>query len=57
MGPLAHESIRLFQKGATQDLGLWLVELKDTLIGGFTYNADIYAPETARRCASASWSC
>ena len=47
-GPLAHEPIGLFQKGATQDLGLWLVELKDTLIGGFTYNADIYAPETAR---------
>ncbi|MBT9597540.1 MAG: amino acid adenylation domain-containing protein [Vitreoscilla sp.] len=47
-GALAHEQIAIFQKGATEDLGLWLMEVHDGLLGGFTYNADIYAAETAR---------
>jgi hypothetical protein len=38
----------LFQKGATEDLGLWLMEVPGGLEGGFTYNADIYSPETAK---------
>ena len=37
----------MFQKGATEDLGLWLMEAPQGLEGGFTYNADIYLPETA----------
>lgn len=47
-GPLEHRSILIFQKGATEDLGLWLMELSNGLEGGFTYNADIYNAETAK---------
>ncbi len=46
-GPLRQQSILIFQKGATEDLGLWLMEVPNGLEGGFTYNADIYLPETA----------
>ncbi len=46
-GPLHHKAILLFQKGATEDLGLWLMEVPGGLEGGFTYNSDIYLPETA----------
>src|SRR5205085_2352384 len=34
-------------KGATEDLGLWLMEVPSGLEGGFTYNADLYTAETA----------
>jgi len=46
-GPLHQQAILLFQKGATEDLGLWLMEVPGGLEGGFTYNCDIYLPETA----------
>jgi len=46
-GALHQKSILVFQKGATEDLGLWLMEVPGGLEGGFTYNADIYLPETA----------
>ena len=46
-GSLRQEGILIFQKGATEDLGLWLMEGPGGLEGGFTYNADIYLPETA----------
>jgi amino acid adenylation domain-containing protein len=46
-GGLRHQAILLFQKGATEDLGLWLVEGPGGLEGGFTYNADIFLQETA----------
>ena len=46
-GPLRQQTILIFQKGATEDLGLWLMEVPNGLEGGFTYNADIYTPETA----------
>jgi amino acid adenylation domain-containing protein len=46
-GALQHKAILVFQKGATEDLGLWLMEVPGGLEGGFTYNADIYLPETA----------
>jgi amino acid adenylation domain-containing protein len=46
-GPLHQQSILLFQKGATEDLGLWLMEVPGGLEGGFTYNSDLYLPETA----------
>ncbi len=46
-GALHQEGILVFQKGATEDLGLWLMEGPGGLEGGFTYNADIYLPETA----------
>ncbi|MGC8506784.1 MAG: amino acid adenylation domain-containing protein [Thiomonas sp.] len=46
-GELAQSSILIFQKGATEDLGLWLMEVPGGLEGGFTYNADIYTATTA----------
>ena len=46
-GALRQQAILIFQKGATEDLGLWLMEVPGGLEGGFTYNADIYLPETA----------
>ncbi len=46
-GPLSHQSILIFQKGATEDLGLWLMEVPHGLEGGVTYNADIYTAQTA----------
>jgi amino acid adenylation domain-containing protein len=46
-GALSHQSILIFQKGATEDLGLWLMEVPHGLEGGVTYNADIYTAETA----------
>jgi len=46
-GTLRQQTILIFQKGATEDLGLWLMEGPGGLEGGFTYNADIYLPETA----------
>jgi acyl carrier protein len=47
-GELNQTSVLLFQKGATEDLGLWLMEVPGGLEGGFTYNADIYSQETAK---------
>jgi non-ribosomal peptide synthetase component F len=48
-GGLKQENVLLFQKGSTEDLvGLWLMEVPGGLEGGFTYNADIYLPETAQ---------
>jgi amino acid adenylation domain-containing protein len=46
-GKLRHESILVSQKGATQDLGLWLMEVPKGMEGGITYNADIYSAQTA----------
>ena len=46
-GDLSQKTILIFQKGATEDLGLWLMEVPNGLEGGFTYNADIYTRETA----------
>jgi hypothetical protein len=47
-GALAHQGIPVFQKGATEDLGLWLKESPKGIDGGFTYNADIFTAATAR---------
>jgi Phosphopantetheine attachment site. len=45
---LTQSAILIFQKGATEDLGLWLMEVPGGLEGGFTYNADIYTAQTAK---------
>ncbi|HET9032644.1 MAG TPA: amino acid adenylation domain-containing protein [Dokdonella sp.] len=45
---LEHEQILLFQRGATEDLGLWFLENANGMIGGVTYNADIFRADTAR---------
>jgi amino acid adenylation domain-containing protein len=47
VGPLRLRQIQVSQRGATEDLGLWLSEGLDGLEGGLTYNADIYRRETA----------
>ena len=47
IGPLRRREVHVSQRGATEDLGLWLTERPDGLEGGFTYNADIYRRETA----------
>ncbi len=51
-GPLRQTNIPIFQQGATEDLGLWLMETPQGLEGGFTYNADIYTEQTARHLHS-----
>ncbi len=40
-GGLAHEQILLFQRGATEDLGLWFLDNDRGMVGGITYNSDI----------------
>ncbi len=47
-GSLQQSSILIFQNGATQDMGLWLMEVPQGLEGGVTYNADIYSAQTAQ---------
>jgi len=48
-GELQHEHLPLFQHGAAEDLGLWFIEQPDGLLGGFTFNADIFDAATAAR--------
>ncbi|CAH0354925.1 non-ribosomal peptide synthetase/type I polyketide synthase [Aquabacterium sp. CECT 9606] len=45
-GPLAHERIPLLQKGATEDLNLWMVEIPGGIEGGLQYNAELLLPAT-----------
>jgi hypothetical protein len=47
-GAMTQSTILIFQKGATEDLGLWLMEVPSGLEGGFIYNADLYTADTAR---------
>ncbi|HEU5134544.1 MAG TPA: amino acid adenylation domain-containing protein, partial [Steroidobacteraceae bacterium] len=47
-GGLAHEQILLFQRGATEDLGLWFLDNDRGMVGGITYNSDIIEAESAR---------
>jgi acyl carrier protein len=45
-GGLSHRQIHILQSGATDDLGMWLMEKPHGLEGAMVYNADIYLPET-----------
>jgi amino acid adenylation domain-containing protein len=47
-GPLQHSSVLVMQRGATEDFGLWLMEVPGGLEGGFNYNADLFDASTAR---------
>lgn len=47
-GGLQHAMIPLFQRGATEDLGMWFVESVDGLQGGLTYNTDVFQASTAQ---------
>ncbi|RYZ69268.1 MAG: hypothetical protein EOP91_15875, partial [Lysobacteraceae bacterium] len=40
-GNLHHERLEVFQPGATEDLGLWLLESDHGVAAGLVYNADI----------------
>jgi amino acid adenylation domain-containing protein len=46
MGGLADRQLHLTQNGATDDLGIWLMDKPDGLEGAVIYNADIYLSET-----------
>lgn len=48
-GPLSHSSVLVMQKGATEDLGLWLIEVPGGLEGGINYNLDLFEPATVER--------
>jgi acyl carrier protein len=47
-GGLTHSPVPLFQRGATEDLGMWFVETGKGMHGGVTYNTDILASSTAK---------
>jgi amino acid adenylation domain-containing protein len=46
IGDLADRQMHLLQRGATDDLGIWLMDKPHGLEGAITYNADIYRRET-----------
>jgi amino acid adenylation domain-containing protein len=46
-GGLQHQSVLVMQKGATEDFGLWLMDVPHGLEGGINYNADIFESSTA----------
>lgn len=46
IGGLAHRQMHLPQRGATDDLGIWLMDKPQGLEGAVVYNADIYQRET-----------
>ena len=45
-GPVRQRNVLVLQKGATEDLGLWLMDGPGGLEGGMNYNADVYRPAT-----------
>ncbi len=47
-GSMTHERTQLFQRGATEDMGLWLLDDDHGMGGGVTYNADIISKQSAR---------
>ena len=46
-GPLEHTRVTAFQKGSTEDINLWMVEIPNGIEGGLQYNSELYLPETA----------
>ena len=48
-GELRHEHLPVFQRGAADDLGLWFIEQEQSLLGGITYNTDLFSAATAAR--------
>jgi hypothetical protein len=46
-GQLDQKTILLFQKGATEDFGLWLMEVPYGIEGGVIYNAEMFDAATA----------
>lgn len=48
-GPLRQTQLHVFQKGAAEDLGVWLLDHGDGLAGGLTFATDLLLPVTAAR--------
>ena len=46
IGDLKHRQMHLLQRGATDDLGIWLMDKPKGIEGAIAYNADIYKRET-----------
>jgi Phosphopantetheine attachment site len=46
-GNLRHERLEVAKNGATEDFGLWFIESDVGLVGGLTFNTDLYRPDTA----------
>jgi amino acid adenylation domain-containing protein len=46
-GQLNHTRIPVMQKGATEDINLWLIEVPNGIEGGVQYNADLFLSGTA----------
>lgn len=51
-GDLQHQNILIFQRGATEDLGMWFVETNIGMHGAVNFNADILNADTVRRLVS-----
>ncbi len=51
-GDLSHQSILIQQSGATEDLGMWLMEVPSGMEGAFIYNADLFEADTVARFRS-----
>jgi amino acid adenylation domain-containing protein len=47
-GGLAQENLPIMQGGATEDLGLWLMEGPGGLTGGINFNSDLFTRDTAQ---------
>jgi acyl-CoA synthetase (AMP-forming)/AMP-acid ligase II len=45
---LEHEMIQVMQPGVAEDIGLWLLERPEDLLGGFKFSQDILTEETAQ---------
>jgi amino acid adenylation domain-containing protein len=49
IGSLRTQQMHLLQRGATDDIGVWLLDTPHGLEGALIYNADIYLRETGAR--------
>ncbi len=48
-GGLAHEHLPVFQRGSAEDIGLWFIEQDAGLLGGMSFNADLFDAATVAR--------
>jgi amino acid adenylation domain-containing protein len=47
-GNLEHQRVPLRQRGVTEDINLWMVEIPTGIESGIQYNAQLFLPETIR---------
>lgn len=48
-GALQHEHLPVFQRGSAEDIGLWFIEQDAGLLGGMSFNADLFDAATVAR--------